>query len=223
MRASSSPIGRSPKAWRWPRSRSARATAARTAATSSNGRWARTSAGRARSTRAARPSSTSSNAGSTLVPPGAARDRISDTDSTASWSAAIESSSQLPGEAAAASRSRPASGSVADGTGPSLTPGPASRGSRRADDTASPPSAAYCSSSSRWRLVSLVGTMTFAMTWRSPRTDCRRRWGTPRPRSRISVPGCVPGLISTSVSSPSTVGTMIFVPRAAWAIDRSAS
>ena len=78
------------------------------------------------------PSSTSSNAGSTLVPPGAALDRISDTDSTASWSAAIESSSQLPGEEAAASRSRPASGSVMDGTCPSLTPGPASRGSRRA-------------------------------------------------------------------------------------------
>ena len=45
------------------------------------------------------------------VPPGAARDRISDTASTASWSAATASSSQAPGVAAAAARSMPASGS----------------------------------------------------------------------------------------------------------------
>ena len=62
-----------------------------------SGRWARTRAGRSRSTRAASPSSTSSNAGSTHVPPGAARDRISDTASTASWSAETASSSHVPG------------------------------------------------------------------------------------------------------------------------------
>ena len=107
MAAARSPIGRMPKAWRWPSSRSARATAARIAAASRIGRWARTIAGRAKSTRAASPSSTSSKAGSTLVPPGAARDRISDTASTASWSAATDSSSQVPGVAAAAARSMP--------------------------------------------------------------------------------------------------------------------
>ena len=44
-----------------------------------------------------------------------------------------------------------------------------------------------------------------------------------RPRRRISVPGWVPGLISTSMSSPSAVGTLMFVPSAAWTIERSAS
>ena len=43
----------------------------------------------------------------------------------------------------------------------------------------------------------VVGTTTSTITWRSPR-DPRRRWGTPLPRSRISVLGWVPGLISTS-------------------------
>ena len=88
--------------------------------------------------------------------------------------------------------------------------------------TGSPVSAAYSVSSSRWRFDSFAGTTTLTNTWRSPRDPARRRWGTPRPRSRISVPGCVPGLISTS-SSPSTVGTLILVPRAAWAIETSAS
>ena len=69
---------------------------------------------------------------------------------------------------------------------------------------------------------SLVGTTTSTNTWRSPRGPARRRCGTPLPRSRISVPGWVPGLISTS-SSPSTVGTVIRVPSAAWAIETSAS
>src|SRR6476469_1965880 len=58
-------------------------------------------AGRVGSIRAPRPSSTSSNAGSTLVPPGATRPRISDTASTASTSVSTESSSQAPGAGAA--------------------------------------------------------------------------------------------------------------------------
>ena len=53
-------------------------------------------AGAVASSRAPRPSSTSSKAGSTLVPPGANRLRISDTASTASGSATTESSSQVP-------------------------------------------------------------------------------------------------------------------------------
>ena len=73
-RVSSSPIGRRSNACRWPRAcvdfarRSVRPPPGRSPRT-----YARTIAGRAGSTRAPRPSSTSSNAGSTLVPPGATR------------------------------------------------------------------------------------------------------------------------------------------------------
>ena len=70
------------------------------------GRYARTIAGRLGSSRAPRPSSTSSNAGSTDVPPGAARPRISLTASTASTSASTDSSSHAP-DAAAPSRPDP--------------------------------------------------------------------------------------------------------------------
>ena len=176
MLADRSPIGRSPNACRWPRSRSARSTASRTASTSRSGRCARTSAGRAKSTRAASPSSTSSNAGSTDVPPGAARARISDTASTASWSAATESSSHAPGVAAAAARSRPASGPAeleaprgrrrpGDGGAPGDGGVPGAPGTRVRHyrpsfsrrpcgaETVSPPSFANSSSSSRWRLL----------------------------------------------------------------------
>ena len=51
---------------------------------------------------------------------------------------------------------------------------------------------------------------------------CDAGAGAPLPRSRISVSGWVPALISTS-SSPSTVGTVMRVPRAAWAIEIGAS
>ncbi len=51
-------------------------------------------AGRLGSTRAPSPSSTSSNAGSMLTPPGATREKISETASTASLSALTDSSSQ---------------------------------------------------------------------------------------------------------------------------------
>ena len=68
------------------------------------GRYARTIAGRSTSTRAPRPSSTSSNAGSTVVPPGANRDRISLTASTASLSAVTDSSSQAPSAETPSSR-----------------------------------------------------------------------------------------------------------------------
>src|SRR5439155_7094057 len=46
----------------------------------------------------------------------------------------------------------------------------------------SPDSDAYVSRSSRWRLLSFVGTATFTRTCRSPRMPVRRRCGTPRPR-----------------------------------------
>src|SRR3954465_7142087 len=58
-------------------------------------------------------------------------------------------------------------------------------------DVASPVSAAYASSSSRAFLERCVGTTTSTSTWRSP-LDPRRRCGTPRPRSLISVSGWVP-------------------------------
>ena len=73
-------------------------------------------AGRVGSSRAPRPSSTSSNAGSTDVPPGATRPRISLTASTASTSASTASSSQAPAPAAPSA---------------SLNPGRASRAARR--------------------------------------------------------------------------------------------
>src|SRR6185369_9761157 len=99
-RVVSSPIGRSPNAWRWP-SASAASPAARSAAPGSRaGTYARTIDGRVGSIRAPRPSSTSSKAGSTLVPPGANRPRISDTASTASTSTSTESSSHIPAELA---------------------------------------------------------------------------------------------------------------------------
>ena len=92
-----------------------------------------------------------------------------------------------------------------------------------AEPTCSPVSSAYVVEQlARRFLESLVGTTTSTRTCRSPREPGRRRWGTPLPRRRISVSGWVPGLISTS-SSPSTVGTVIRVPSAAWAIETSAS
>ena len=73
------------------------ATARSADARSRAGTYARTVAGRVTSTRAASPSLTSSNAGSTDVPPGADRPRISLTASTASTSASTAISSQAPG------------------------------------------------------------------------------------------------------------------------------
>src|SRR2546426_1705094 len=64
------------------------------------------------STRAPTPSSTSSNAGSTLVPPGATRPMISDTASTASTSASTDSSSHAPSPAT--TRRAPSAERVAD-------------------------------------------------------------------------------------------------------------
>ena len=98
-----SPIGRSPNAWRWPSAVVASAIAASTPAGSMPGRYARTIAGLAGSTTAPRPSSVRPKPGSTLVPPGAKRVRISLTASTASMSAATESSTQTPGPRAAGS------------------------------------------------------------------------------------------------------------------------
>ena len=108
------------------------------------GTYARTVAGRVGSTRAPRPSSTSSNAGSTEVPPGATRPRISLTASTASTSASTESSSQAPGPSRRLRRRR------------SLTRARASRAARRRRaPTDSPASSAYASSSSRCLLREL--------------------------------------------------------------------
>ena len=67
-----------------------------------------------------------------------------------------------------------------------------------------------------------VGTVTSTITCRSPRTPARRRCGTPRPRSRISAPGWVPGRTST-ISSPSGVGTLMRAPSAAWLMDTGRS
>ena len=96
-RVRSSPIGRRPNAWRWPSASADLADGAlgRRRDRAPAGRPA-TIAGRVGSRRAPRPSSTSSNAGSTVVPPGATRPRISLTASTASTSASTESSSQAP-------------------------------------------------------------------------------------------------------------------------------
>src|SRR4029079_11789244 len=99
-RVVSSPIGRRPKAWRCPSASAASAAACSAAAVSRAGTYARTIDGRVGSIRAPSPSSTSSNAGSTLVPPGATRPRISETASTASISATTASSSQAPGPGA---------------------------------------------------------------------------------------------------------------------------
>ena len=140
------------------------------------------------STRAPRPSSTSSNAGSTLVPPGAARDRISDTASTASWSAATESSSQVPGPATAASRSIPverlAGRRAVASPQAQLLAQPGVRRHRLAGVASRTPRAARAGAWSAW---------SGRRRWRSRggrrATDCRRRCGTPRPVSRISVPG----------------------------------
>jgi hypothetical protein len=104
IRGLSSPIGRSPNAWRWPSAVVASAMAGSTRAGSRPGRYARTMAGLVGSTTAPRPSSVSPKPGSTLVPPGAKRVRISLTASTASMSAATDSSTQTPDPSAAKSR-----------------------------------------------------------------------------------------------------------------------
>src|SRR2546422_3991164 len=96
MRVWSSPMGRSPKACRWPSAAPASATAVRTTTRSVARTYARTRAGRDGSMAARRASSTSTNAGSTVVPPDATRLRISLTASTASESALTASSSQVP-------------------------------------------------------------------------------------------------------------------------------
>ena len=151
-------------------------------------------AGRLGSMRAPRPSSTSSNAGSTVVPPGATRPRISLTASTASRSASIESSSQAPASSASA-RHRT-----------ELVEEPAVVAADRLAGLA------------RVGLEQLA--LLLAELGRHDDVDhhvevatrpVRRRCGTPLSRSRISVPGWVPGLTSTG-SSPSTVGTVIVAP-----------
>ena len=160
------------------------------------GRYARTIAGRVGSRRAPRPSSTSSKAGSTLVPTG--RDARQDLADGLDGLDVGHDRQLEPG----------AVGAVPSAAGrPSLQPGaPArpprqpsasrtrSRIPRRWPTPASPASSAYSASSSRWRFVSFVGTTTWTNTWRSPREPARRRCGTPRPRSRISVAGLRPGL-----------------------------
>src|SRR6476659_5534800 len=90
---------RSPNACRCPRASAVSAAAASAADASRAGTYPRTTAGLAGSMRAPRPSSTSSNAGSTVVPPLATRPRISLTASTASRSTSTESSSQAPASA----------------------------------------------------------------------------------------------------------------------------
>ena len=119
-------------------------------------------AGRLGSSRAPRPSSTSSNAGSTEVPPGAARPRISLTASTASTSASTASSSQAPAAIAARSSSPPRSQAVGDGRAPrSAVAQPSPSFSSRPPPpcpTDSPASSAYAASRSRAFFESLVGT-----------------------------------------------------------------
>ena len=93
-RVVTSPIGRRSNTCRWPRACVTSSTVRSTASGSLASTYARTIADRAGSTRAPSPSSTSSNPGSTLVPVGATRPRISLTASTASVSASTEISSQ---------------------------------------------------------------------------------------------------------------------------------
>src|SRR4051812_45098844 len=93
------PIGRNPKAWRWPSAASTSPAAAAAVAGSRAGTYPRTVAGRLGSTRAPRPSSTRSKAGSTETPPVATRPRISLMASIASTSASTDSSSQAPASA----------------------------------------------------------------------------------------------------------------------------
>src|SRR3954451_6379387 len=93
------PIGRNPKAWRWPSAASTSPAAAAAVAGSRAGTYPRTVAGRLGSTRAPRPSSTRSKAGSTETPPVATRPRISLIASIASTSASTDSSSQAPASA----------------------------------------------------------------------------------------------------------------------------
>src|SRR5215210_395938 len=104
----SCPIGRRPNAWRCPSAWVVSATARSAAPASPAGTYPRTTAGRVPSTRAPSPSSTSSNAGSTLVPPVDTRARISVTASTASTSASTASSSHARPEAGTRAGSRAA-------------------------------------------------------------------------------------------------------------------
>ena len=232
----SSPMGRRPNAWRWPRSRRTASMARLRRARVERREYARRR-GRLASVAGARrgPRRRASNEASTETPPGATRDRISLTASTASWSATTDSSSQVP--AAIPSRSAPDRHRRGGHEGPTT---------RSADRVLEPvrdaPLAAVATvwagrpasrplahphapriprellqeAALSWAQTRRAPTST--MTWRSPRTPGRRRWGTPRPRSRISAPGWVPALTSTS-SSPSGVGTGTRAPRAAWLME----
>ena len=152
-RVSSSPIGRSPNAWRWPRARRRRrdrrlgdarigAPAGRPGRSpASSRRWPRDS-----------PSSTRTKAGSTLVPPGATRPRISLTASTASMSAPTESSIQVP-SADVPSPRRPRAASaegIADAVDDPAVPGRPDLLARRGRVASREPPAPPC--------VSFVGT-----------------------------------------------------------------
>src|SRR6266545_4880502 len=80
---------------------------------------------------------------------------------------------------------------------------------------------ASCSSSRRCSAVSLVGVQTCVRTWRSPCPPSPSR-GSPLPRSRYTVPVCVPGWMR-SVARPYGVGTSTSAPSAAWANERGRS
>ena len=201
-RVRSSPIGRSPNAWRWPSAASTSATAASAAARSRAGHVGADD----RRPRRVDPGAEAlvdelERRARRSVPPGATRPRISLTASTASGSASTASSSQAPAaESAAARRGRPR---VRQPQPELLEDAAAARSTRLARLLGV-----------RLEQLALLlrqlarAPSTSTRTWRSPREPARRRWGTPLPRSRISVSGWVPALISTS-SSPSTVGTVM--------------
>jgi len=62
----------------------------------------------------------------------------------------------------------------------------------------------------RCSLFNFFGTVMFTVTNRSP-AACLPAAGTPRPRTRIVVPGCVPAAIF-KVTGSSSVGTSTVVP-----------
>ena len=212
IRVVSSPIGRRPNAWRWPSASDGLGGGRRSAAPGRGpgGRPGRSPAGSGRPGRRGprRPARTPARRSSRPARPGRGsrrrprRPRCRPRPRARARRRAIGAT---PASPLSQARREPCRGSRRRSARPTRRPRRRTR-----------------SSSSRWRFESFAGTTTLTNTWRSPRDPARRRWGTPRPRSRISVPGWVPGLTSTS-SSPSTVGTAIVVPRAAWTIETSAS